>query len=145
MEIILYGGMKMSRKEARESAMQLIYQIGVGETNAEESLSSYYDNLEENLTDDEKSYIDECVSGVEKNISKIDSYIEKFSKGWKINRIAKVDIAIMRLALYEMLYKEDVPKVVAVNEAIELAKKFGGENSPGFINGILGNVIRELN
>jgi transcription antitermination protein NusB len=145
MEIILYGGIVMSRKEARESAMQLIYQIGIGESNAEESLRSYYDNLEENLSDEEKNYIDQCVAGVEKNISEIDSYIERFSKGWKINRIAKVDIAIMRLALYEMLYREDVPKVVAVNEAVELAKKFGGEHSPSFINGILGNVIKELN
>lgn len=145
MEIILYGGMNMSRKEARESAMQLIYQIGIGETNADECLKSYYDNLEVNLAEDEKTYIDECVKGVEQNISEIDGYIEKFSRGWKINRIAKVDIAIMRLALYEMLHREDVPKVVSVNEAIELAKKYGGDNSPSFINGILGNIIKGLN
>jgi transcription antitermination protein NusB len=145
MEIILYGGMNMSRKEARESAMQLVYQISIGQTNADEILSSYHDNLEVSLADEEKAYIDECVKGVEQNLSEIDSYIERFSRGWKVNRIAKVDMAIMRLALYEMLHMEGVPKVVSVNEAIELAKKYGGDNSPSFINGILGNIIKELN
>ena len=134
----------MSRKEAREAAMQLVYQIGVSEVTAEEILKSYHENLEYNISDEEKEYIDDCVMGVEKNISDIDTRIEKYSKGWKINRIAKVDLAIMRLSIYEMLNREDVPNIVAVNEAIELAKKFGGENSSSFINGILGNIIKEL-
>jgi N utilization substance protein B len=143
-KIIIYGGIDMSRKEARESAMQLIYQLGLGEPNAQEILNSYYENLEKDLCDDEKEYIDDCVLGVEKNISKIDEYIERYSKGWKINRIAKVDLAIMRLGIYEMLYREDVPNAVAINEAIELAKKFGGGNSSSFVNGILGSVIKEI-
>lgn len=76
-------------------------------------------------------------------LGEIDSMLEKAISGWKLNRIGKADIAILRLATYEMKYDETVPEKVAINEAIELAKKFGGESSSGFVNGVLARMISE--
>lgn len=134
----------MSRKSAREEAMKLVYQLIMNKTSSVEILKDYYENLEMELPDEEKEYIDSSVTGVEKNTDEIDKYIEEYSKGWKINRISKVDLAIMRLSIYEMLRRQDVPNASSVNEAVELAKKYSGEKSSSFINGILGNVIKVL-
>jgi N utilization substance protein B len=144
MEIIAFGGVKMSRKSAREEAMKLVYQMSMNNSESSEVLENFYENHEETVTEEEKEYIENCVSGIKNKLGQIDEYIEKYSKGWKINRISKVDLAIMRLAIYEMLERKDVPNAVAVNEAIELAKKYSGEKSSNFINGILGNVIRVM-
>ena len=135
----------MSRKVARESAMKLIYQMDINSQSPEELLESFYENEEQPVSSEDKAFIDDHLNGFVKEKDKIDTYIEKYLKGWKLNRIAKVDLAIMRLAVYEMLYRTDVPNIVAVNEAIELAKTFGGDNSASFVNGILGNLIKELN
>ena len=73
-------------------------------------------------------------------VEKIDSTIEEVSEGWKIKRMGRVDLSIMRLAVYEMKYDEDIPVRVAINEAVEIAKKYGQDNSPSFVNGILAKV-----
>lgn len=135
----------MSRKTARETTMKLLYQIDISGETPVEVIENFYENFEGNeLTEEDKEYIENCVKGTIESLKKIDEIIEKYSKEWKITRIAKVELAIMRLATYEMTCREDIPKVVAVNEAIELSKKFGGENSASFINGILGNIIKEF-
>ena len=134
----------MSRKTARETAMSLIYQMDIQKEPSDEIVDGFLENSEVELNNEDEEYIRECVNGVQNDKGIIDGMIEKYSKGWNIGRIAKVELAIMRLALYEMIEREDVPRVVAINEAIELAKKFGGENSSAFVNGILGNVIREI-
>lgn len=144
MEVKIFGGIDMSRKSARESAMKVIYQVELAEISAQEALNDFFEHTEDDVKTDDRNYITDCVKGVFENIKTIDGYIEKYSKGWKINRIAKVDLAIMRLSIYEMLYREDVPEAVAVNEAVEIAKKFSGENASVFINGILGSVVREI-
>ena len=134
----------MSRKSAREAAMQLIYQIDLGAANPDEAIVHFYENYEgKEFNEEDRVYIEGCVHGTCDSLKTIDEVIEKNSIEWKVNRIAKVDLAIMRLAIYEMTNRQDVPKAVAVNEAIELAKKFGGENSSSYINGVLGNIIRE--
>jgi N utilization substance protein B len=134
----------MSRKSAREAAMQLVYQIDLGGANPDEAIGHFYENYEgKEFNEEDKNYIEGCVRGTWDSLKTIDEVIEKNSIEWKVNRIAKVDLAIMRLAIYEMMNRQDVPKAVAVNEAIELAKKFGGENSSNYINGVLGNIIRE--
>ncbi len=74
--------------------------------------------------------------------SMIDIYIEKYAKEWTVDRMSKVDLAILRLAMFEILYREDIPYSVSINEAVELAKKYSSEKSSSFINGILGNFIR---
>lgn len=134
----------MSRKMARETAMKLLYQMDIGGSRPAEVINDFYENHEgKELNDEEKEYIENCITGTYDSLKSIDELIEKYSKEWKINRIAKVDLSIMRLAIYEMINRNDIPKVVAVNEAIELAKKFSGENSSNFINGLLGNIIKE--
>lgn len=144
MEIITVGGMYMSRKSAREEVMKLVYQIIMNKSSSEEALQDFYENQENELPLDERDYISSCVTGIQENVEKIDKYIEEYSKGWKINRISKVDLAIMRLSIYEMIERQDVPNAVSINEAIELAKKYSGEKSSIFINGILGNVIKVM-
>jgi N utilization substance protein B len=135
----------MSRTVAREMAMKLLYQIDIGKCEPKEAIYDFYENHEgKELIDQEKEYLENCVVGAMEILGTIDGIIERYSKEWKINRIAKVDLSIMRLATYEMMKRDDIPKAVAVNEAIELGKKFGGENSSTFINGILGNIVREF-
>lgn len=134
----------MSRKSAREEVMKLIYQLIMNKTSSEEVLQDFYENQENELSAEEKEYINSCVTGIQRYEEKIDKYIEEYSKGWKINRISKVDLAIMRLSIYEMLERKDVPNASSVNEAVELAKKYSGEKSSSFINGILGNIIKVI-
>jgi transcription antitermination protein NusB len=135
----------MSRTVAREMVMKLLYQIDIGKCEPSEVIHDFYENYEgKELGNEEKIYLENCVKGTMELIGVIDEIIERYSKEWKINRIAKVDLAILRLATYEMMKRDDIPKAVAVNEAIELGKKFGGENSSTFINGILGNILREF-
>jgi N utilization substance protein B len=134
----------MSRKSAREEVMKLVYQIIMNKSSSEEALQDFYENQENELPLEERDYISSCVTGIQENAEKIDGYIEEYSKGWKINRISKVDLAIMRLSIYEMIERQDVPNAVSINEAIELAKKYSGEKSSIFINGILGNIIKVI-
>lgn len=135
----------MSRKSARESTMKLIYQMDMNHMGAEELLENFYDSCEESFSDQDKRYIKECVTGVIENKERIDKAIESHLKSnWKLARIAKVELAILRLAVYEMLYRDDVPNKAAINEAVELAKLYCGEESGIFVNGVLGSLIKEL-
>ena len=96
--------------------------------------------------EEEYGFIDRLIEGVTKNISKIDTIIEKAAPEWPIDQITAVDRAVLRLGLYELLFgdRKEVPPKVAINEAIELAKSFGGESSGKFVNGVLGTVYREI-
>ncbi len=135
----------MSRKSARESAMKLIYQIDINQVEVDELLENFYDSSEDSFSNQEKNYIKECIDGVIENKEHINQTIEGHLKSsWKLSRIAKVELAILRLGVYEMLYRDDVPDKVAVNEAIELAKLYCGEDSGTFVNGVLGSLIKEL-
>ncbi len=96
-----------------------------------------------NLQKEEHEEIKSKLKAVKGRISDIDPLIEKNAKGWKLNRIGNADLNILRLAIYEMLYDEHVPIKVAINEAVELAKKYGTDNSASFINGILANVYEQ--
>ena len=135
----------MSRKSARESAMKLIYQMDINHTEVEELLENFYNSSEQSFTQQDKDYIKECLVGVIDNKESVDRAIEgRLKSSWKLSRIAKVELAILRLGVYEMLYREDVPDKVAVNEAIDLAKLYCGEESGTFVNGVLGSLIKEL-
>ncbi len=91
----------------------------------------------ENLSKEEKKEIKARAIGVAKKAEEFDQKIDEVAEGWKSNRMGRVDLTILRLALFELLYDEEVPQGVAINEAVELAKKFGGDDSPAFVNGIL--------
>ncbi|MEG0153597.1 MAG: transcription antitermination factor NusB, partial [Cellulosilyticaceae bacterium] len=101
-----------------------------------------FDTLE--LSDSEKDYIKGTVMGIEDNLSNIDSYIEKYSRGWKVSRIGKVELAIMRIAIFEMINKDDIPNASAINEALELSKIYCEDKSKSFVNGILGSIQKEF-
>lgn len=132
----------MSRKLARESSMQLLYQMELLEDFNKNNLEKFYDN--NNFEEDEKDYIESVVIGVAENLEEIDAYINRNMDSWSIKRLAKIDLSILRISIYEILYREDIPKQVSINEAIEIAKKFSTEESSKFINGILGGFVREI-
>ncbi len=124
----------MSRTEQREQAFCLVFQ---NLFNNEETVSIY----EENVAKVGK-YAKSLFEGVVSKTDELDEVINTYSKGWKTNRLPKVNLAILRLAVYEIKYVDDVPQSVAINEAVELAKKYSGEGDYSFINGILGSVAR---
>lgn len=104
-------------------------------------LKTVEDYIKENLN---KDYIYGVFSGTKQNIENIDSYIERFAKGWKLNRINKDVVAVLRLAIYEMLYMEDIPLKVSVQEAMNITKEYCGENSVKFVNGVLASVMKDV-
>ncbi|MBM7581293.1 N utilization substance protein B [Caldicoprobacter guelmensis] len=130
----------MARKDAREVAMKLLYQKDFsGETDLDYLLimDPHY-----SINEKDREYILDMLNLFESHAQEIDGYIKDFSIGWEFSRIAKVDLAILRLALCEMLYRSDIPVSVSINEAVELAKKFSGDKSGKFVNGVLGGFIR---
>lgn len=132
----------MKRSAAREEAFKVLYSLEIQKENLEEQLEMYYEN--EEISDEEiKNYIKDIVVGIDKNISEIEKKIcDNLKKDWKIERISKINLVLLKLAIYEILYTE-TPYKVAINEAIEIAKKYGDDNSPNFINGILASIVKE--
>ena len=135
----------MNRSAIREQAFKLIYSLDIQRNeNLEEQIELYIEN---NMITEKraKEYIRESVKGVEENKEAILKLIEKNLKSdWKIDRISKIDIAILKLAIYEMEYTE-IPFKVVINEAVEIAKKYGEDTSKNFINGILASIVKEKN
>ncbi|MFZ5898561.1 MAG: transcription antitermination factor NusB [Bacillota bacterium] len=131
--------MRLTRRRAREVALQALFQIDVGGAEEAEAIERTIQMLELEAAD--CSFVKEIVSGVRGHLAHLDGVIARQSKDWRLERIANVDRNILRMALYEILYRDDVPDNVAVNEAIELAKTFGSEESGRFVNGILGKVV----
>ena len=130
----------MGRKKARDNAFKCIYQLGFENCNELEDILRYC--YEENQNDEEeKEYIASVINGVKENLEKIDDIILSKLKNWSIQRIAKVDLAILRLAIYEIMYRDDIPVKVSANEAVELAKNYGNNDSKSFVNGVLAKVI----
>ena len=130
----------MNRSEIREEAFKLIYSLEIQKKEPIEEQIELY--IESNGIDNKKAieYIEDAVNGIEKNKEVITEKIEKnLKQDWKIDRISKVDLAILKLAIYEIKYK-DIPFKVVINEAVELAKKYGEDNSKNFVNGILALV-----
>jgi N utilization substance protein B len=128
----------MGRRASREIAMKLLYQLEIQKEDKEQQIQTVLDENE--LTENDRRYITDVISGVFDNVSYLDKLIEKNSKGWKLNRIPKVDLSILRLGSYEICFREDIPYSVTVNEAVELAKKYSGEDAGAFINGILSHI-----
>lgn len=131
----------MGRRAAREIAMKLIYQLEIQKESREEQIKQALE--QETLSENDTNYITDVVEGVFRNLEHIDSTIELYSKGWKLTRISKVDLSILRLSIYEITYRNDIPFNVSINEAVELAKNYSSEDSSSFINGILGKVSKE--
>lgn len=132
----------MKRSAAREEAFKLLYSLEIQKDNLEEQIDLYFET-EGNFDEETKQYIKETILGIEENINNIENKIsENLKKDWKLDRISKVNLVLLKLAIYEILYTE-VPYKVAINEVIELSKKYGDETSPNFINGILASIVKE--
>lgn len=130
----------MGRKYARESTMKLLYQMEINSNFSEEAVDIFFENNEFNIA--EKSYVDDAIETIKDNLGQIDSYIKDNIEGWDLHRLAKIDLAILRIAIYEIVYRKDIPIQVSINEAIEIAKKYSTDESSKFINGVLGGFIR---
>ena len=129
----------MTRGDARELLMQVLYQME-SQQDFSEALKNRYLN-EITGTRNQLSYINDIFEKVTDNLQVIDAVIDNNSDHWRIGRIPKVDLAILRLAIAEMLYTEEIPREVSINEAVNLAKKYSTDESGRFINGVLGKVI----
>ena len=128
----------MKRRTAREKALQTLFQIDVSNIDPKEAITHALDEQESD------PFFEELVFGVLEQKDKLDDMISQHLVNWKLDRIANVDRAILRLSVYEMVYLEDIPVSVSMNEAIELAKLFGDDKAPKFVNGVLSNIKNDL-
>ncbi|MFO1518433.1 MAG: transcription antitermination factor NusB [bacterium] len=131
-----------NRRKAREAALQILYPVDLSHLNAKEAMSLYWQNHPSQ--DEVIEFTRQLVEGVLRNQAEIDKLIELHSTHWKLGRMACVDRNILRMAVFELLFCRDIPKSVSLNEAIELGKKFGTEDSGAFINGVLDNIAKEV-
>ena len=130
----------MRRREQREHIFKLLFMTEFNsEEEMSEQLSLYFDSLEE-LSEKDQEYMRAKYNHVLEHLEEIDTILNETSKGWKTKRMSRVDLNALRLAVYELKFDEDVPTGVAINEAVELVKRFGGDTSGSFVNGILGKI-----
>ena len=137
--------MASNRHLGRIVAMQTLYEYDFrhGDETALELTPILERNLDEFRSSiDDTNFVEDVVEGVHANVSKIDGVIAPAAPEWPVEQIAKIDKIILRIGVYELIIKRDVPPKVAINEAVELAKTFGGENSSKFVNGVLGTIYR---
>ena len=135
----------MNRSSMREEAFKILYSMQIqGNENKQEQIKLYIES--NNIHNEEaKKYIEDAIFGIENNKEEIDEQIKKnLKENWKIERVSKIDLSILRLAIYEIKYKQ-IPFKVAINEAVELAKKYGEDTSKNFVNGILASIVKEEN
>ena len=130
----------MGRSELREHIFKMIFGLEfTEEEQIEKQLELYLDQLDE-VSEKDRSYMLANAKAIAEKVCEIDAMINENATGWKTTRMNKVDLSILRLAVYEMKFDDDVPVKVAINEAVELAKRFSGDEGPAFINGVLGKL-----
>ena len=147
----------MTRTNAREIALQILFASLYNDSSAEELVNARFDEAylqslslvpemdAEQPDDTQLAYIRSVVSGVLDERGKLDEYIVRYLSGWKLDRISRIARAAMELAIYEILHVEDVPEGAAINEAVELCKKYDDPSSASFVNGVLSSVLKEVN
>jgi N utilization substance protein B len=142
--------MAASRRKAREVALQILYQLDVQDQLSSEQASQLFWRYfaagppEEAVHEANRAFADQLVRGVHEHLAEIDALLGRASRNWRLERMARVDRNLLRLAIYEMKYCADVPAKVAINEAIEIAKRFGTAESPAFVNGVLDRCLEEV-
>lgn len=132
----------MKRKETREEAVKIAYSMDINKDFDTSYPETYIEQFE--LEDMDVDYLKKTITDMIEHMEEIDKLITDNSKDWKITRIAKVDLAVLRIALSEILFNDTIPKSVSINEAVEISKKFSNEDSHKYINGILGTVVRSM-
>lgn len=133
----------MTRRESREHIFRMLFYKEFHNKEELEEQVDYYISLIETAKEEDILFLKKRFFSILEKIEEIDVIIEEASSGWRINRMGKVDLTIMRLAVYEVAYDEEIPIGVAINEAVELAKKYGEDNSASFINGVLGKIANK--
>jgi len=133
----------VGRRESRENAMKLLYQVQIQKDDIQEQIDRFIEEHEINDGQD-REYLLNVVNGVIDKEMELDCLISNYARGWTISRMPKVDLAIMRLSCYEIKFRDDIPMNVSINEAVELAKKYSGEQSGTFVNGVLGKIFSQL-
>lgn len=133
----------MGRRESRENAMKLLYQVQIQKDDIQEQIDRFIEEHEINDGQD-REYLLNVVNGVIDKEMELDCLISNYARGWTISRMPKVDLAIMRLSCYEIKFRDDIPMNVSINEAVDLAKKYSGEQSGTFVNGVLGKIFSQL-
>ena len=139
----------MSRKKARESVILLLYHWDMNSYSSENIATTLDETVvgevigSETLNDDDNLYINSIIEGIQEKVESIDEAIEAETVGWKINRLPKVDLAVLRLGIFELLYRDDIPEAVTINECVDIAKHYSTENSGTFINGVLSTIMKK--
>ena len=130
----------MKRTEQREHIFKLIFGADFNEESEQGTQTELYLEQIEGATEKDMQYISQKAQKIIEKIDEIDAAINEVSEGWKTRRMGKVDLTLIRLAVYEMKYEDDIPVKVAINEAVELAKQYGSDGSPTFVNGVLAKL-----
>lgn len=133
----------MTRSNIREHIFKILFRVEFHSVQELEQQIRYHLNDVAEATDKDIKYITDKVKAIVDKLSELDETIDTVSEGWPSSRLGRAELTILRLAIYEMNYDEDIPVNVAINEAVELAKKYGADNAPSFINGVLAKVIKK--
>ncbi|HPN88039.1 MAG TPA: transcription antitermination factor NusB [Candidatus Omnitrophota bacterium] len=129
-----------NRTQAREFALKILYQAEITRREISVSAENYWKDHDENVAEAVLGFSDRLTAGIEKHLAAIDEKISKYAANWQIKRMAVIDKNILRIGVFEMLFSPDIPPKVCINEAVELAKKYGDLDSSKFVNGILDKI-----
>ena len=134
------------RRRAREAALQMLYQSEVGRASAYEAITTYWPahNADEPLADELREFANELVRGTISRVKELDAILSTHAQNWRVERMAVIDRLVLRLAVFEFLAERETPSRVIINEALELARTYSGEDAVGFVNGVLDAVKKEL-
>jgi N utilization substance protein B len=132
------------RRQAREWVVQFLFQTEFNPGELDEALELFWADEEKQPLDRDRDYVNEVIHGVIDQQVKIDRTLKRYTHNWDVDRLGVLDRIVLRVAVYEMLFRSDVPPVVSINEAIEIAKAFSGQKSARFVNGVLDRIQKEL-
>lgn len=133
------------RTRAREFALQVLYQMDISGDTYEESLANFWQaHSEEDIEEEMKNFTSELVKGVAQNLGMIDAKVTQYATNWQLSRMAVIDRNILRISSFELIFRNDIPPKVSINEAVELAKKYSGSEAGKFVNAILDKIKQEL-
>lgn len=137
-------GKVTGRRLAREWAVQFLFQTEFNPDDLDQAIADFWQDEEKTPADRDKQYVEEVIRGVIEKRREIDRTIGKYTENWDMERLGVLDRTVMRVAVYEMLFRGDIPPVVSINEAVEIAKSYSGRESGRFVNGVLDRVQKDL-
>lgn len=132
----------MNRKLSREKAMEILFTMELNKESVDDAINNYLEDYDSTSKGLDLTYIRRVLNGIEENTLEIEKRINEKLKNWTLDRIAKINLVILKLAVYEILFEEDIPKAVSINEAVELTKKYSDLKSVSFVNGVLDKISK---